>query len=228
MFIEHGPIATDFFPILFFILAFFALGAGGFVIYLNRKNENNSRFIVIAFFALVVGLFIGTFVLMLCGVRVKGYDYYNGHYHFHHRSASWVAMGLSCGAMLCAALEFFAYYVSKNMKRKEAPTNNLKDADLSVRSEVFENKNYIVLSASANVGIGLWTSICASFTRIFGVESKNLTKKMNRATAAARARLMQEMERYPEFEFSDFRIIKDGAIAYTASVMGIRKLKLTK
>ena len=223
MFIEHGSTATDFFPILFLILASFAVAGGAFVLYLNRNNKNNSRFIILALFIFVVGLFIGTFVLTLVGAKVTSYDYYDGHYHFYHRGASWVAMGLSCGAMLFAAIEFFVYYVVKNMKPKEKPTNDLKDADLSVHSEVFENKNYIVLSASANVGIGLWTSICASFTRIFGVESKNLTKKMNRATAAARARLMQEMERYPDFEFSDFRVIKDGAIAYTASVMGIRK-----
>ena len=40
-----------------------------------------------------------------------------------------------------------------------------------------KDRNVILLSASSNIGTGLWTSICVAFSKIFGVESKNFKNK---------------------------------------------------
>lgn len=90
-----------------------------------------------------------------------------------------------------------------------------------------ENKA-IVLTASANVGIGLWTSICVAFTNIFGIESKNFSKKMQRVMDKVKKDLEEQMSKYPEIEFSDFRIVKDGSLAYTGTVIGYGPVSAVK
>lgn len=79
----------------------------------------------------------------------------------------------------------------------------------------------ILLTSSANVGLGFWTSICLGFARFFGVKSKNYNKKLNTVIDLVKQDLKRQMEQYPNYTFSDFRIVKDGSLAYTASVIGV-------
>lgn len=90
-----------------------------------------------------------------------------------------------------------------------------------------ENK-VIIITASANVGIGLWTSICVVFANIFGIESKNFSKKMQRVMDKVKKDLEEQMSKYPEIEFSDFRIVKDGSLAYTGTVIGYGPVGVVK
>ena len=87
-----------------------------------------------------------------------------------------------------------------------------------------ENKS-IVLTASANVGIGLWTSICVFFANIFGIESENYSKKLQYVMDKVKKDLEEEMSKYPDVKFSDFRIVKDGSLAYTGTVIGYAAVK---
>lgn len=82
-----------------------------------------------------------------------------------------------------------------------------------------ENKN-IVLTASANVGVGLWTSICIAFANIFGVRSHNYNAKLEYVMNLVKEKLKAQMDKYPGVQFSDFRIVQDGKLAYTATVIG--------
>lgn len=82
-----------------------------------------------------------------------------------------------------------------------------------------ENKN-IVLTASANVGIGLLTAICVGFANIFGVKSNKYNKKLQFVMDKIKRDLCEEMEKYPGIQFSDLRIVQDGKLAYTGTVIG--------
>ena len=82
-----------------------------------------------------------------------------------------------------------------------------------------ENKN-IVLTASANIGVGLWTSICLAFANIFGVQCKHYNVKLQCVMNLVKKELQKEMDKYPGVQFSDFRIVQDGKLAYTGTVIG--------
>ena len=82
-------------------------------------------------------------------------------------------------------------------------------------------KRTVLLTASANVGVGLWTSICLAFAKVFGVESKNFSKKLNIVMDLLKEKLELQMCELPGFEFTDFRVVKDGTLAYTATVLGV-------
>lgn len=82
-------------------------------------------------------------------------------------------------------------------------------------------KETILLTASENVGVGLWTSICIAFASIFGVKSRSFNRKLNRVMKRLKEDLYDQMDDYPGYDFSDFRIVRDGSLAYTASVIGV-------
>ena len=52
-----------------------------------------------------------------------------------------------------------------------------------------ENKTYINVTASANVGLGLWTSICYSLCQILGKPSKAYQAKLEQLEKAVMAGL---------------------------------------
>lgn len=85
-----------------------------------------------------------------------------------------------------------------------------------------ENKNVILLSASSNSGTGFFTMLCVFFANIFGVESKNFKAKQERVIDNIKEGLSRQMAKYPNYQFEDFRIVKDGSLAYTGTVLGVR------
>ncbi len=88
-----------------------------------------------------------------------------------------------------------------------------------------EEKNYVLLTASSNVGIGLWTSICVFFAKIFGVTSHNLQNKQRRVASSLKKQLEKQFEALPEgeYELKDFRIVFSSTLAATASAVAIKK-----
>ena len=77
-----------------------------------------------------------------------------------------------------------------------------------------------ILAASANVGIGLWTSICVSFCRIFGKESKAYRGRQKRVLDAANRRLLSQLEELGEgYVLSDYRVTWSGGLAVTVSAL---------
>ena len=83
--------------------------------------------------------------------------------------------------------------------------------------------NEVTLSASANVGVGLWTSICRAFASIFGVESKNFLNKQNRILKSAEARLKSKFaELGPGYELRDYRVTWGGALSVTVSALAVK------
>ena len=84
-------------------------------------------------------------------------------------------------------------------------------------------ENTIILTSAANVGVGLWTSICVVFAAIFGVESINFKRKQNIVMNKIKQDLANQMKMYPEYEFSDFRIVKEGNLSCYGTVVGIKK-----
>ena len=215
----------DTLALLFMLLSIFVglpLAGASIALVFNRKGIG--KYVVIFFAVLTVMLTIGTFVNALIGGSKEEYD--------SHHPCTWVALGLSCGAMGVGLIDLIiAVFVriSKNMSASQPASNN--SGEMPVQQT---NNGYVVVkkkidgdvalfTASSNVGIGLWTSICVSFAAIFGVESTNYTKKLDIVLNRVRGKLEELMKEYPEFEYRDFRVVKEGNIAYTASVMGIRK-----
>ena len=136
-----------------------------------------------------------------------------------------------CGGDLFCSLVFsiWGLMLAQNYKKRfpfdgEEETEEPEDNGGFFEDQIVEPGQEVVLfTASANIGIGLWTAICKGCAAMFGVESKNYTKKMNRAEQRVRFRLTRQMLAHPEYEYSDFRIVKDGNLAYSGSVIG--KLK---
>lgn len=199
-------------------------------IVLITKVKGTGRYVVLFFAVLTVLLMIGTIVNAIIGnSNAKIY----GDYVRHH-PCTWVALGLSCGTMgvglINTIIALFLFAANKNAPKKAAQTSNSGDTyetgDDESEYVVVKKKidgDVVLFTASSNNGVGLWTSICISFASIFGVESKNYTKKLNMTMNRVKNKLTQLMEQYPEFEYRDFRIVKEGNIAYTGSVMGIKK-----
>ena len=80
-------------------------------------------------------------------------------------------------------------------------------------------EQYLV-TASANTGRGLWTSICVFFAHIFGVESKNLLVKHNKVLTIAEERLCQKInELGPDFVIEGFRVVWETPLSVTVSAL---------
>lgn len=79
----------------------------------------------------------------------------------------------------------------------------------------------LLLTASAHVGVGFWTSICVAFANLGGAESKNFSKKLQRVMNNVKKRLQEQMDQLPTFEFKDFRMVQDGKLAYTGTIIAI-------
>ena len=88
-----------------------------------------------------------------------------------------------------------------------------------------EEKNYIVLTASANTGIGLWTSICVSFASIFGCPSSNLQRKQKRVAQSLKSQIEKQFAALPEgeYELKDYRAVFSKPLAGSASAIAVKK-----
>lgn len=173
------------------------------------------KIIVYAAMGLTAALFIVTLINSI--VELSG-----GFWEFVF-STGWIALGFGCGTVLAGVIAIVLTKIDlKNLfSKKEKPKEEPKVEEVVDKRII--NGNTVLLSASANVGTGLWTSICVAFAAIFGVESKNFTRKMDRASKAVRIRLGKEMSKYPDFTFADFRIVKEGKLTYTGTVIGTKK-----
>ena len=81
----------------------------------------------------------------------------------------------------------------------------------------------IILSESANTGIGLWTSICVAFATVFGVQSKNLKAKQERIVNQCILNLNEKMIGYPNYEAVDLEVKFQAKLEVTVSVLLMEK-----
>lgn len=80
----------------------------------------------------------------------------------------------------------------------------------------------VILTASSNTGIGLWTSICVGFCSILGTESKNYKKKQNKVLAAANLELAQQLKSLGfGYVLSDYRVTWSGKLSVTVSALAV-------
>ena len=78
----------------------------------------------------------------------------------------------------------------------------------------------VILTSSANTGIGLWTSICVAFASIMGCESKNYKRKQKRILKKANEELYKQLaELGPGYELFDYRVVETGKLAITVSAI---------
>lgn len=79
------------------------------------------------------------------------------------------------------------------------------------------------LSASANTGIGLWTSICVAFANVFGVESNNLKIKQEKVLNLAKNRLLAQVKGLgDDYEYKNFSVSWDQKLSVTVSVIAVK------
>ena len=83
-----------------------------------------------------------------------------------------------------------------------------------------EKSKTIILTASENCGIGLWTSICVGFANVFGVESLNYKRKAELVIDRVKDKLIKQIISKPEYDFSNFCIVSDGRLSFTGTIIG--------
>jgi len=76
-----------------------------------------------------------------------------------------------------------------------------------------------IITASANMGIGLWTAICVFFCAIFGRESKTYKNKQNTVLNFANGDLLRQLKSFPKYKISDYRVTWQRALAVTVSAI---------
>ena len=178
-----------------------------------KKVKYGNKAMVLGAAVLTILLFIGTLVNAIIELS-RDYDFDETY------PCGWVALGLGCGTIAVGVISLLLLFIAIKAKPKE---DEIEDMLPGSEDRAVINENFVLLSTSANIGIGLWTSICVSCASIFGVESKNYTKKMNKATALVKSKLLVQMKKYPDFVFADFRIVRDSGLAYTGTVIGTKK-----
>jgi len=79
-----------------------------------------------------------------------------------------------------------------------------------------------LLVGSANMGTGLWTSICVAFCSLLGRESKNLKKKQDKVVALANNELNYQLKLLGgHYTLSDYRITWNGHLVVTVSAIAV-------
>ena len=80
------------------------------------------------------------------------------------------------------------------------------------------------LVASANIGTGLWTSICVSFCSLLGRQSKNYKKKQTRLLAMANEELTNSFKALGKgYALSDYRVTWSGKLFVTVSALAVKE-----
>jgi len=80
-------------------------------------------------------------------------------------------------------------------------------------------ENKVILSASSNNGIGLWTSICVAFCSILGKKSKNYQKKQDKVLNDANKQLMAKYKSAGGISLSDYRVVWESKLSVTVSAL---------
>ena len=125
---------------------------------------------------------------------------------------------VACFACVAAIVAIIA----KN-KKPDARAEKVQVSSSGMAQYLTAAKDVVLITASTNIGVGLWTSICVAFAGMMGVESKNYTKKMERAAAEVKRKLIEQMDELPDYEYSDFRLVKEKGLVYSGSVIGVKK-----
>lgn len=213
---------VDFFPIIFLALGSIGAVLALVALIIGRGRHNQARSKVVGYaavsFVFEAGVIPDAVIshnIPLCDYVYTGYGYENVYYH---HPCAWVTLGLACGALIFGLLALI-------MQIKHLHDPNEVMEDVMEDQLIYPGQKVVVFTASSNNGLGLWTSICQMFAAIFGVESKNVSKKCKRTAARVRRQLTNLMQKHPEYEYSDFRIVKDGNVAYTGTVYGVLKDK---
>ena len=77
-----------------------------------------------------------------------------------------------------------------------------------------------VLTASANMGTGLWTFICRALCEVFGKESKAFRNKQKRVLDLANKRLNAQLEALgPGYSLTEYRVVWFGNLSVTVSAL---------
>ncbi len=216
---ENTQTGIDLLPLIFLVLAVVGAVLAIIALIVGRGKNNSARSTVIGLSVLTFFFFVGTIPVGIIGITdpyIYIVDPYIHEFRTHHNACSWVALGLGTFAILFGTLAFVFQLINKN-----APSEELVGS--AEEQIIIPGQKTVVFTAASNNGMGLWTSICAAFAAIFGVESKNVSKKCKRTLARVRKQLITMMEKHPEYEYSDFRIVKDGNVAYTGTVFGVLK-----
>lgn len=90
-------------------------------------------------------------------------------------------------------------------------------------NSVKNDQDVILITASAHLGLGFWTHICMSFADFFGKTSIRYETKLYKVMGLINLRLLTKMKSFPDYDFVDYRIVKDGKLSYVGSCMGIKK-----
>lgn len=86
-----------------------------------------------------------------------------------------------------------------------------------------EKKKTIILYSTYCTGVGLWTSICMMFARIFGCACNSYSRKCVEAMDLLRRELIDQIKENPEYRFSDISVTSDAPLSFTGTVIGTLK-----
>lgn len=86
-----------------------------------------------------------------------------------------------------------------------------------------DNQRTILLTAHEYIGLGIWTRVCIIVSSIFGMKSKSYDNKRTRVLESIKQDLYTQMADYEDYDFSDFRIVREDNLNYIGTVMGVRR-----
>ena len=145
---------------------------------------------------------------------------------------SCVLLSVSTGfsGLFCASIILCAVLAKLKPSNEDASESHLADGmplDVNAQdvSPVCSKEKAVLLTATYNKGIGLWTSVCQGFANIFGCKCKHYDRKVNMALSKIKESLLKEMSSYPDFDFGAFHIASDGRLSFTGSVIGVKRKK---
>lgn len=88
---------------------------------------------------------------------------------------------------------------------------------------IMDNNTTILLTAHEYIGLGIITRICIFVAGFFGKKSKRYDYKRSLVLSNIKDDLLTQMEEYPDYVFSDFRIVREDNLNYIGTVMGVKR-----
>lgn len=88
---------------------------------------------------------------------------------------------------------------------------------------IMNNNKTILLTAHEYIGLGIVTRICIFVAGFFGRKSKRYDNKRSKVLDNIKDDLLTQMEEYPDYVFSDFRIVREDNLNYIGTVIGVKK-----